>query len=156
MRFSGEQEVSAPVEKVWTALHDRDVLRSAIPGCEEMVPLDAGMYAATLQARVGPVADTYRGSFSVMDLSPGSELQVRVGASGRCGRLEVTLDVTLAHGGRPGRTALRYDADATVSGWVARLGKATLTVAGAHFASTFFRDLDLSLRRAGVRRLAPL
>lgn len=156
MRFSGEQEVSAPVEKVWTALHDRDVLCSAIPGCEEMVPLETGVYAATLQARVGPVADTYRGSFAIEDLTPGSELQVRVGASGRCGRLDVTLRVALTHGWQPGKTALCYDADATVSGWVARLGKATLTVAGAHFTSTFFRDLDRSLRRAGVRRLAPL
>ena len=156
MRFSGEREVSAPVEKVWTALHDRDVLCSAIPGCEEMVPLDGGVYAATLRARVGPVADTYRGSFSIEDLSPGSELQVRVGANGRCGRLEVTLRVGLSHGWASGVTALSYDADASVSGWVARLGQATLTVAGAHFTSTFFRDLDLSLRRAGVRRLAPL
>jgi carbon monoxide dehydrogenase subunit G len=157
MRFTGERQVLAPVAEVWAALHDRDVLRSIIPGCEEMVPLDAGTYAATLRARVGPVTDTYRGSFSIEDLRAGSETRVRVGARGRCGRLEVSLLVALTKGLRPGTTALRYQADATVAGIVSRLGAATLTVAGGHFTSCFFRDLDRSLREGThVVRLAPL
>ena len=82
---------------------------------------------------------------------------VRVGASGRCGRLEVRLLVTLMNGRGPGMTALSYEADATVSGFVSRLGQATLTVAGSHFTNCFFRDLDRSLRGGvPVRQLAPL
>lgn len=142
MRFSGEHQVLAPVAQVWAALHDGEVLRAAIPGCEGMVPLDDGRYAATLRARVGPVADTYRGSFSIEDLRPGSATRVRVGAGGRCGRLEVILGVTLANGRRPETTALHYEADATVGGLVSRLGTATLTVAGSHFTTCFFRALD--------------
>jgi carbon monoxide dehydrogenase subunit G len=157
MRFSGERQVMAPAAEVWAALHDREMLRSTIPGCEDMVPLDSGRYAATLQARVGPVTDTYRGDFSIEDLRPGSELRVRVGASGRCGRLEVHLLVTLMNGRGPGTTALSYEADATVGGFVSRLGQATLTVAGGHFTSCFFRALDRSLRAvAPARQLAPL
>ena len=156
MRFNGERQVLAPVATVWATLHDREVLRSTIPGCEDMVPLDDGMYAATLQARVGPMTDTYRGTFSIEDLRQGSEIRVRVGASGRCGRLEVSLRVTLK-GQQPGTTTLLYDAEATVGGFVSRLGNATLNVAGSHFTSCFFRDLDRSLRRdAPVRQLAPL
>jgi hypothetical protein len=69
----------------------------------------------------------------------------------------VTLRVTLSTGARPGTTALRYEADATVAGFVARLGAATLTVAGGHFTSCFFRDLDRSLRdTAQVGRPTPL
>ena len=72
MRFSGERELQPPVEQVWEALHDSDVLNASIPGCQGLVPLDSGQYAATLAARVGPVADTYRGAFSIEDLHPGS------------------------------------------------------------------------------------
>ena len=146
MRFSGERQVHRPVDQVWAALHDSEVLRAAIPGCEDLVPLEAGRYAATLAARVGPVADTYRGAFSIEDLRHGSDLRVRVDGRGRCGRLEVDLRVRLATGRRPGGTALHYDAHATVSGFVARLGRATLTVAGGHLTGCFFRDLDRSLR----------
>lgn len=146
MRFSGERELLAPVAQVWSALHDSEVLRAAVPGCEEMTPLDESRYVATLRARVGPMTDTYRGSFSIQDLHPGSETRVHVGATGRCGRLEVDLRVLLTAGRQAATTALRYEADATVHGFVSRLGTAALTVAGGHFTTCFFRDLDRSLR----------
>jgi carbon monoxide dehydrogenase subunit G len=155
MRFSGERQVQTPVGQVWEALHDSEVLRTIIPGCEELVPLDAGTYAATLAARVGPVADTYRGGFSIEDLHPGSQLRVRVDGRGRCGRLELDLHVRLAELRRD-TTALRYDATASVGGLVARLGGAALTVAGNHITGCFFRDLDRSLRHARVGRVSSL
>lgn len=148
MRFSGQRQVAAPTASVWATLHDRGALRSTIPGCRDIEPLEAGVYAATLEARVGPVADTYRGRFSIEDLCPGADLRVRVGARGRCGRLEVDLRVTLSDGPQAGSTTLRYVAEASVSGLVARLGTPTLTVAGGHFTACFFRDLDRSVRRA--------
>ncbi|HET6654203.1 MAG TPA: SRPBCC domain-containing protein [Nocardioides sp.] len=156
MRFSGEREVPAPVGRVSDALHDREVLCSVIPGCEELVPLETGLYAASLAARVGPVADVYRGTFSVEDVRPGSAIRVRVAARGRCGRLDVDLHVTLSAGSRPGTSALRYHADATVRGFVSRLGTATLTVAGSHFTGCFFNELARSLRRETGSRAASL
>ena len=155
MRFTGERQVQTPVEDVWAALHDTDVLRVAIPGCEALDPLGSGRYAARLAARVGPVSDTYRGAFTIEDQRPGSELRVRVEGRGRCGRLEVDLHVALSEGRVPGTTVLTYDAHAGVSGFVARLGKATLTVAGGHLTGCFFRDLDRSLRSGARRRLVP-
>ena len=90
MRFSGERQVQPPASGL-EALHDSDVLRAAIPGCEELVPLGGGRYAATLAARVGPMSDTYRGTFSIEDQRPGSDLRVRVDGRGRLGRLAVDL-----------------------------------------------------------------
>ena len=151
MRFTGERQVQTPVEDVWAALHDSEVLQVAIPGCEDLVPLGPGRYAATLAARVGPVADTYRGAFTIEDVRHGSHLRVRVEGRGRC---------RTAGGGSPrrpgGRPPARHHgaevrAHARVSGFVARLGRATLTVAGGHLTGFFFRDLDRSLR-SGARR----
>lgn len=147
MRFEGEHEVGAPVAHVWTALHDSAVLRAVIPGCTEMTPTGTGVYAATLQARVGPVADRYRGTFTIDDLRPGSDLCVRVDARGRYGRLELCLGVALADALWPDRTVLRYAADAWVDGLASRLGTATLRVVGGHFTTGFFHDLDRTVRR---------
>jgi uncharacterized protein len=148
MRFDGERQVLAPLERVWAALHDGDVLRSSVPGCQDLTPIDDGLFAAAITARVGPMADTYRGTFCIEDLRPGSEVRVRVVGRGRCGRLEVDLRVALTNGRRPGTTTLAYAADAAVSGLVARLGKPAMTVAGNHFTGCFFRDLARSLRGA--------
>ena len=147
MRFHGERQVPAPTTDVWAALHDRQVLRTIIAGCESMDPLATDVYAATLAARVGPIADTYRGTFSISDILPGSDLRVQVEAKGRCGRLSVDLRVRLLDTPGHSSTTLRYDAEATVGGLVSRLGKAALTVAGGHFTGCFFRDLDRAVRR---------
>lgn len=146
MRFDGVRQVQAPINVVWMALHDLEVLRMAIPGCERLSPVGHQRYAATLAARVGPVADTYRGAFAIEDLATGAELRVRVDGRGRCGELQLDLRVELENGRIPGTTALRYEAHAGVNGLVGRLGNATLTVAGGHLTGCFFRDLERSLR----------
>jgi len=146
MRFNGVRQVQAPIDRVWAALHDREVLRVAIPGCERLSPVGHQRYAATLAARVGPVADTYKGDFAIEDLGDGGGLRVLVEGRGRCGRLNLDLRVELEDGQYCGTTSLRYEAHAGVSGLVARLGNATLTVAGGHLTGCFFRDLDRALR----------
>ncbi len=154
MRFDGEREVGAPVAQVWRMLHDAEVLRAVVPGCAEMRPLGAGAFAASLQARVGPVADTYRGTFTIDDLRLGTELRVRVDARGRCGRLELTLVVALAEGS-DGSTMLRYLAEAHVRGLVSRLGAPALTVVGGHFTAGFFDDLERAVRRGAATVAVP-
>ena len=146
MRFADVRHVAAPAGEVWTALHDREVLRAAIPGCERLHPIGAGRYSATLAARVGRLADTYRGTFAIEDVSPGSELVVSVDGRGLCGKLELDLRVQLDDGHAPGTTALAYDASARVGGLVARLGPAPLTIAGGHITGCFFRDFERALR----------
>ena len=145
MRFTDTRQVAAPADEVWTALHDREVLHRVIPGCERLSPVGADRYAATLAARVGRLADTYRGSFSIDDIAPGSELMVSVSGRGRCGTLELDLRVRLEAGSTAGTTALAYDAHARVGGLVARLGRAPMTIAGGHITGCFFRDLERAL-----------
>ena len=145
MPFTGARTVAAPAGRVWAALHDPQVLRAAIPGCQELVPNGGGGYAATLGVRVGRIADTYRGTFDVGDHREGAELDVAVVGRGRCGQLELTLRVRL-DAESPTSTVLTYDARATVGGLVARLGRAPLTVAGTQLTSSFFRGLDRAVQ----------
>jgi carbon monoxide dehydrogenase subunit G len=151
--------MAAEPEELWEALHDREVLRAAIPGCEQLSPLGTGEYAAVLAARVGRLADTYRGSFSISDTVPGTALAVAVAGRGRAGTIEVDLRVRLDDGPCSGTTSLVYDAHARVGGLVARLGRTPLTVAGGHITGCFFRDLERAMRRrtrTGRPTYAPL
>ena len=36
MKMSGEEIIEAPIEAVWKALNDPDVLKQCIPGCESI------------------------------------------------------------------------------------------------------------------------
>ena len=154
MRFDGRREVPVSREVVWQALHDPEVLRELVTGCESMTPQRDGTYAATMVVRVGPLNDTYRGTFTIDDPRDGHELRVVVAARGRCGRLDLVLRVQLADGARPGTTALSYVADAKVGGLVSRVSGAALRVFGSHFTGCFFRGLD-SVSRGRARTLVP-
>jgi carbon monoxide dehydrogenase subunit G len=157
MRFVDVRQVQAPVADVWAALHDSEVLRRVLPGCERLHPLGHGEYAATLAARVGRLADTYRGTFAIDDRRAGTDLLVTVTGRGRCGRLEVDLDVRLREGPAPHLTLLAYDAQARVGGLVARLGQVPLSLAGGHITASFFRELDraVAARHRAVSGAAP-
>ena len=155
MRFDGKRQVSADRSAVWQALHDPEVLRELVTGCESMTRLRADTYAATMVARVGPMSDTYRGTFTIEDSCVGEELRVVVAARGRCGRLDLVLRVQLTDGPR-GTTALSYVADAKVGGLVSRVSGAALRVFGNHFTGCFFRGLESVIRTpAGTRVLVP-
>jgi hypothetical protein len=47
MRFTDVRRVAAPIDQVWTALHDPMVLQRVIPGCRELAAIGADRYAAT-------------------------------------------------------------------------------------------------------------
>jgi uncharacterized protein len=144
MRFTDVRQVAAPVEEVWSALHDPEVLRVAIPGCQRLTPVGPGEYSADLAAKVGRLADTYRGTFTISDTHPRSGLTVSVASRGRCGTLDLELEVLLDALGPS--TALHYDARASVGGLVARLGRTPLTLTGGHLTGCFFRELERALR----------
>jgi carbon monoxide dehydrogenase subunit G len=151
MRFDGKREVPASRDAVWRTLHDAEALRELVTGCESLTPRGSGTYAATMAARVGPVADRYRGTFTIEDQVAGEELLVRVDAKGRCGRIDLVLRVRLTDGHR-GTTVLTYVADARVGGLVSRVSGAALRVFGNHFTGCFFRGLD---RVVPARTLVP-
>ena len=39
MEMSGEFRIPAPIEKVWAALNDPEVLQQSVPGCQSIVKL---------------------------------------------------------------------------------------------------------------------
>ena len=148
MRFDGKREVQVRRDVVWQALHDPEVLRELVTGCESMTPLREGTYAATMVARVGPLNDTYRGTFTITDQRDGEDLRVGVDARGRCGKLSLTLRVRLADG-PAGGTTIEYVADARVGGLVSRVSGTALRVFGNHFTGCFFRGLGRVVVPAG-------
>ena len=131
MRFDGSA-LSASRDIVWHALHDAEVLRELVTGCESMTPLSDGTYAATMVARVGPMTDTYRGTFTIDDLREGQGCASRSG-TGQVRPARPRSSRVARRRARPGSTTLAYVAEATVGGLVSRMAGAALRVAGNHF-----------------------
>jgi len=159
MKFTGENTLHAPVEKVWDALLDPAVLVRTIPGCErlEALPTSEGVenaYAMTVTAGVAAIKGTYSGSCELRDLKLHESLVMKLDGAGAPGTIGATVDVRFAPGA-DGATTITYEADAVVGGMVGGVGQRMLTSVSRRMAGEFFGNVDGVLTGTGPAAAAP-
>jgi len=137
MEMSGEYRIGAPREKVWQALNDPEVLKQAIPGCQEIERLSDTELAAKVTAKVGPVKANFTGQVTLSDLDPPNSYRISgEGKGGAAGFAKGGANVRLEADGDA--TVLKYDVDATVGGKLAQLGARLIDGTAKKMAGEFF------------------
>jgi carbon monoxide dehydrogenase subunit G len=140
MKFTGQNTIAAPVERVWDALLDPRVLVATIPGCEQLEATGDNAYAMTVSAGVAAIRGTYSGSCTLADLEPHESLNMHVKGAGAPGTIDATVAVTF--GGQGDQTVLGYDADAVVGGMIGGVGQRMLTSVSRRMAAEFFGNVE--------------
>lgn len=125
--LSGEWVLRAARGYVFDALHDQEILRQAIPGCERIVRLDETRYECDIAVSAGPVAGTFRAHLHVynLDVPRGYSIEGEASAGEAVGGARGNAHVALAviDGGT---TNLAYHISATPTGRLAELPSAVL------------------------------
>src|SRR3954452_17318164 len=120
--IEGEERIAAPLQKVWEALNDPDVLRASIPGCQSLEMKSATEMAATVVLKIGPIKATFNGEVTLRNLKPPHAYTIQgEGKGGIAGSAKGGADVTLTADG-PDATVLKFAAKAEVGGKIAQLG----------------------------------
>ena len=137
MDMTGEYRIPAPRQRVWEALNDPEVLKAAIPGCEELNKLSDNELDARVKAKVGPVSATFTGKVTLNDLNPPVSYRiVGEGKGGAAGFAKGGAEVALAEDGSD--TILRYSAKADVGGKLAQIGSRLIQGTAKKMADEFF------------------
>jgi carbon monoxide dehydrogenase subunit G len=137
MDMTGEYKIAAPRERVWAALNDPDVLRQAIPGCEELNKISDTELEAAAKAKIGPVSARFKGKVVLSELNPPeSYVLTGEGSGGAAGFAKGAAKVTLVPDGEA--TLLRYEVKATIGGKLAQLGQRLVDGAAKKMADDFF------------------
>jgi carbon monoxide dehydrogenase subunit G len=144
MRISGEATLVAPVDKVWAALLDPQVLVATIPGCERLVQTGENAYDMTVTAGVAAIRGTYAGSCELSDLEEHESLVLRARGAGAPGTIDTTVTVRF-DANDDGTTTLSYDADAIVGGMVGGVGQRMLTSVSRRMATEFFSNVERAI-----------
>jgi carbon monoxide dehydrogenase subunit G len=144
MKVAGQAVLNAPVQQVWDALLDPEVLVATIPGCERLEATGDNAYAMTVTAGVASIRGTYAGTCELRDLAPHESLVLRASGSGAPGTVGAEVRVSFTDRG-DGTTELGYDADADVGGMIGGVGQRMLTSVSKRMAGEFFSAVDAHL-----------
>jgi carbon monoxide dehydrogenase subunit G len=137
MDMSGEYKIAAPRVRVWAALNDPEILRKAIPGCEELNKLSDTELEATAKAKIGPVSARFKGKVVLSNLNPPEGYTLTgEGSGGAAGFAKGEAVVSLVEDGET--TILRYTVKATIGGKLAQLGQRLVDGAAKKMADEFF------------------
>lgn len=148
MELTGEYRLPTPVEKVWQALRDPEVLRATIPGCKELEKVSETEFAAKVTTKMGPMKVSFSGRVILSNLNPPVSYTIAgEGQGGVAGFAKGSADVVLEEDGAG--TLLRYSAQAAVGGKLAQLGSRLLKGTSQKLADTFF---DAFAERLGGER----
>lgn len=137
MTMSGEVQLPAPQDAVWAKLNDPAVLKSCIPGCEQLDKTSDTSFQAVATLKVGPVKARWKGKVTLTDLDPPNSYRiVGEGEGGIAGFAKGSAKVTLTP--KDGGTLLRYEVDAQIGGKLAQLGQRLINSAAKKTADDFF------------------
>ncbi len=142
MDMSGEERIAAPIEKVWDALNDPEVLKACIPGCQSLEKKSDTEFSAVVSIKLGPIKAKFNGDVELQNLNPPrSYTIVGEGKGGVAGFAKGGADVKLTEDG-PDATILTYEAKADVGGKIAQLGGRLIQSSSKKLAGEFFSSFN--------------
>jgi uncharacterized protein len=147
MNMQGEERIAAPVEAVWAALNDPEVLKACIPGCETLERKSATQLSAIVGLKLGPVKAKFSGEVQLKNLKPPHSYTIQgEGKGGIAGFAKGGADVTLTADGN--ETILGYTVNADVGGKIAQLGARLIDSTAKKLATQFFSNLNAKVSGA--------
>lgn len=141
MKVTGTATLHAPVERVWQALLDPNVLVRTIPGCESLSETGENQYAMAVTVGVASIKGTYQGKVQLSDLVEHESLLMHAEGASAAGTISVDVRVKFTGSG-DGTTTVDFDADAIVGGMIGGVGQRMLTSVSRRMSNEFFGNVD--------------
>jgi uncharacterized protein len=154
MQVTGEQRIDAPREVVWAALHDPDILRRCIPGCERVDRVSDTEMCAVATTTINSVETRFNSTVTLSAMDPPAACRIAAESQGGpAGFASGGADVRLEPVGAAS-TLLTYELDATVGGKLAQLGESLINQTANKMARDFFARLNDTLTGPATERMA--
>jgi carbon monoxide dehydrogenase subunit G len=141
MELTDEIIIPAPRDAVYKALNDVDVLKTCIPGCEELDREGENELVAKVTLKVGPVKARFGGRVTLdSSKAPDAFSLAGEGDGGVAGFAKGGADVELIEDGD--QTILRYTAKAETGGKIAQLGGRLILSTAKKLSKQFFGTFE--------------
>jgi uncharacterized protein len=153
MTMTGDIQLHADREAVWAKLNDPAVLKSCIPGCEQLDMLSDSEFQAVATVKVGPVKARWKGKVRLSDFDPPNSYRISgEGDGGAAGFAKGAAKVSLAD--KDGGTLLSYSVESQIGGKLAQLGQRLINSAAKKTADDFFEKFRTAVATGSAGRTA--
>ena len=136
MKLSGSYQINLSKQKVWEALNDPEILKKAIPGCEEFKKNSDTEFTATATNKIGPFNASFTGDIELTDLDPPNSYKITGSGNSPVGFASGEATVKLEDNEKG--TNLIYEVEANVGGKIAQVGSRLIDMTAKKMADIFF------------------
>ena len=136
MKLSGSYQINLEKQKVWEALNDPDILRQAIPGCEEFTKNSDTEFTARDTNKIGPFNASFTGDIELGELNPPNSYKISGSGNSPVGFASGEANVKLED--HQNGTKLIYEVEANVGGKIAQVGSRLIDMTAKKMADIFF------------------
>ena len=136
MKLSGSYQINLEKQKVWEALNDPEILKQAIPGCEEFIKNSDTEFTAKATNKIGPFNASFTGDIELGDLDPPNSYKISGSGNSPVGFASGEAMVKLED--YENGTKLIYEVQANVGGKIAQVGSRLIDMTAKKMADIFF------------------
>ena len=136
MKLSGSYQINLEKQKVWEALNNPEILRQAIPGCEEFTKNSDTEFTAKATNKIGPFNASFTGDVELKDLNPPNSYKISGSGNSPVGFASGEASVKLED--HQNGTKLIYEVEANVGGKIAQVGSRLIDMTAKKMADIFF------------------
>jgi hypothetical protein len=143
MNLSGDYTFDAPQATIWDLLMDPNVIAAAIPGVDEFVPIEGETDAWHAKAKISiaTVNGLYVGTVRMSDQTAPTAYRLTVNGEGQQSIIGGSVLINLAYDEGNQQTLLTWDAEANISGKLARVGQRVIKAAANMMSKRFFNSV---------------
>ena len=136
MKLSGSYQINLKKQKVWDALNNPEILKQAIPGCEEFTKNSDTEFTAKATNKIGPFNATFTGDIEIKELNP--PISYKISGSGNSPVGFVSGEASVKLEDQDNVTKLIYEVEANVGGKIAQIGSRLIDMTAKKMADVFF------------------
>jgi len=136
MKLSGSYQIKLEKQKVWEALNNPEILKKAIPGCEEFIKKSDKEFTATAKNKIGPFNASFTGDIELKEIDAPNSYKITGSGNSSVGFASGEASVKLEE--KDGMTDLIYSVEANVGGKIAQVGSRLIDMTAKKMADIFF------------------
>ena len=154
MKLSGSYQINLEKQKVWEALNNPEILKQAIPGCEEFTKNSDTQFTAKATNKIGPFNASFTGDIELGDLDPPNSYKISGSGNSPVGFAsgEATVKLEDYENG----TKLIYEVQANVGGKIAQVGSRLIDMTAKKMADIFFGKFSKLITNDEIRTQAEI